>query len=70
MLTQWVAAAKLRLLGVFRCELVTDAIEQLYVALLGVLLHSSDESPRHSTCSLSGDSCVGPIGCCQQEYKM
>lgn len=38
-------AAKLRFLSVFRCELVADTVEQLDVALLRVLLHSSDEGP-------------------------
>jgi len=54
------AAAELRFLGIFGSELVADAVEQLDVTLLRVLLHSSDESPGHSSCSLRGDSCVGP----------
>jgi hypothetical protein len=39
------ATAKLRLLSVFGSELVTDVVEELDVALLRVLLHSSDEGP-------------------------
>jgi hypothetical protein len=55
------AARKLRLLRVFGGELVSDAVEQLDVALLRVLFHCSDESPGHSTCGLSGDGGISPI---------
>jgi hypothetical protein len=60
-LTQWMAARELRLLGVFGSKLVTDAVQQLDVALLGVLLHSGDEGPGHGTGGLCGNSCIGPI---------
>ena len=60
-LTQWMAAGELRLLRVFGSELVTDAVQQLDVALLGVLLHSGDEGPGHGAGSLCGNSCIGPI---------
>ena len=45
LLTQGVTAAELRLLGIFGCKLVTDAIEELDVALLWVLFHGVDEGP-------------------------
>ncbi len=64
-LTQWVTAAQLRLLTVLGGKLVTNAVEKLNVALLWVLLHSSNESPRHSTSSLSSDCCIGPVRNCQ-----
>jgi len=60
-LTQWMAAGKLWFLGVFGGELVTDAVQQLDVALLGILLHSGDEGPGHRTGGLCGNSCIGPI---------
>lgn len=44
-LTQRMAATKLRLLLVFALELFTDAIEQLHVALVGVLLERIDKGP-------------------------
>lgn len=54
-------AAELWLLGVFCGKFVANAVEQLDVALLRILLHRRDESPRHSTSSLSGDGCISPI---------
>ncbi len=60
-LTQWVTAAQLRLLGVLGGKLVTNTVQKLNVALLRILLHGSDESPRHSTSSLSGDCSIGPV---------
>lgn len=60
-LTEWVATAQLRLLGILPLQLVTDAVEQLHVALLWVLLHCRDESPRHGAGSLSSDLCVLPV---------
>ena len=53
------AAAQLRLLRVLGCELVADAVEQLYVALLWVLLHCCDEGPGHGARGLSRDRGVG-----------
>jgi hypothetical protein len=44
-LTQWMTAAQLRLLSVLGGELITNAVEQLDVALLRVLLHGGDEGP-------------------------
>lgn len=38
-------AAELRLLSIFRGKDVTDAVEELDVALLGVLLHGGYEGP-------------------------
>lgn len=43
--TQWVAARQLWPLAVFPCQLVADAVEQVDVALLGVLLQGGDEGP-------------------------
>ena len=58
--TQWVAAGKLRLLRVFAGELVADAVEELDVALLGVLLHCVDKRPGHGSCGLGGDCGISP----------
>lgn len=55
------AAGKLRLLCVFGGKLVSDAVEQLDVALLRILLHRGDESPGHSASGLSGDCGISPI---------
>lgn len=52
------AAAQLRLLCVLALELVADAVQQLHVTLLGVLLQGSDKRPGHSPSSLPSDSCV------------
>lgn len=52
------AAAQLRLLCILALEFVADAVKQLHVALLGILLQGSDKGPGHSPSSLAGDSCV------------
>ncbi len=44
-LTQWMAARELRFLRVLRLQHIANAVEQLHVALLRVLLESRDESP-------------------------
>ena len=62
-LTQRVAAAQLWFLSILCCKLVADAIEQLDITLLRVLLHRIDESPRHGTSSLRCDGCIGPVKC-------
>jgi hypothetical protein len=54
-------ATQLWFLGVLGSELVTDAVEQLDVALLRVLLHGGDEGPGHGAGGLGGDGCVGPV---------
>lgn len=51
-LTKRVATGELRLLCIFCSELVSDAVEQLDVALLGVLPESRDKRPGHGTSSL------------------
>jgi len=56
------AAAELRLLSIFGSKLVTNVVEQLDVALLWVLFHSGDKSPRHGSCGLCSDSGIRPIG--------
>lgn len=45
MRTKWMTAAKLRLLRILVLELRANAVEQLHVALLRILLESGDESP-------------------------
>lgn len=70
-------AGELRLLRVASCEFVTNTIEELDIALLGVLLEGTDEGPGHGTGSLRGDSGIGTIemvscccfGCCLAENK-
>ena len=52
-------ARQLRLLGVLGLEDLPDAVEQLHVALLGVLLQGGDESPRHGTGSLRSNRGIG-----------
>lgn len=44
---QGMRAAQLRLLVVLALQLVADAVQQLYVALLRVLLERRDEGVRH-----------------------
>lgn len=53
------AARELWLLGIFGGQLVADAVEELDVALLGVLLERVDKCPGHGTRSLRGNSGVG-----------
>jgi hypothetical protein len=62
--TQWVATAQLRLLGILGGELVTDAVEQLDVALLGVLLHGVYKGPGHSSSGLRGNRSIGSVISC------
>lgn len=45
-------ATQLRLLGIFGVKLVANAVEELYVALLRVLLHGGNKGPRHCASSL------------------
>lgn len=52
------AAAQLRLLCILALELVANAVQQLHVALLGILLQGSDKCPGHSPGSLASDICV------------
>ena len=47
-------AAQLRLLGIFGFQFISDAVQQLDVALLGVLLQGGDEGPAH---------CAGGLAC-------
>ena len=61
-LTKGVAARELRLLCVFCRELVTDAVEQLYIALLGILPESRDKRPRHGTSRLRSNGSIGTAG--------
>lgn len=52
-------AAQLRLLLVLALQLITDAVQQLDVALIGVLAQRCDESPRHGPCSFAANRCIG-----------
>lgn len=61
MLTKRVTARQLRPLLVTRRELVPNAVEQLHVALLRVLLQSRDEGPRHGTSRLVGDGGIRSV---------
>lgn len=54
------ATAELRLLGILGGELVSDVVEKLDVALLGILLHGIYEGPGHGSGSLGGDRGIGP----------
>lgn len=58
-LTERVATRKLRLLCIFCSQFVSDAVEQLNVALLRVLLKSRNERPGHCASGLRSDSSVG-----------
>jgi hypothetical protein len=60
-LTKRVAARELGPLAVFAGELVADAVEELDVALLRVLLQGGDEGPRHGSRCLGGNGCVGSV---------
>ena len=60
--TQRVAARQLRPLRVLGCQLVADAVEELHVALLRVLLERRDKGPGHSARSLLVDSCISAKG--------
>lgn len=48
-------ATQLRLLRVLALQLVPDAVQQLHIALLRILLQSGDESPRHGARGLSSN---------------
>lgn len=48
-------AAQLRLLGILGRKLVPNAVQQLDIALLGILPQGSDESPRHGASGLASD---------------
>jgi len=52
--------AQLGLLAIFPLELIADAIEQLDVALVRVLLKTVDEGVRHCACSFALDGGIGP----------
>lgn len=54
-------AAQLRLLAILAFELVTDAIQQLHVALVWVLFECRDEGPGHSPGSFTANRSVGPV---------
>jgi hypothetical protein len=53
-------AAQLWFLIVLALQLITDAVEQLDVTLVGVLAQRRDEGPRHSSRSFTTDTGVGP----------
>ena len=45
--TQWMTTAQLRLLRIFTLQLIPYTIQQLHIALLGILLQRRDKRPRH-----------------------
>jgi hypothetical protein len=53
------AARQLRFLGVLCLQHVTDAVQQLDVALMWVLLQSRDERPGHGARGFGSDGRVG-----------
>jgi len=59
-LTERMTTRKLRLLGVAGLQLIADAVEQLDVALLRVLLKGGNEGPGHGASCLGSDGRVGP----------
>jgi hypothetical protein len=59
--TQWMTAAQLRFLGILCRQLIADAIQQLHVTLLGILLQSCNEGPRHGACGFTANGCVLPV---------
>lgn len=58
--TQRMTTAQLGLLAIFALELIADAVEQLHVALVGILLETVDESIGHCSCGFALDGSVGP----------
>jgi hypothetical protein len=52
---------QLRFLRVLRLQDFSDAVEQLDVALVGVLLNSGNKSPGHCTCGLRCNRCIGAV---------
>lgn len=58
LLTKRVTAAQLRFLRILGRQLVTNAVEQLHVALLRVLLERGDERPGHGAGGLTADGSV------------
>lgn len=57
--TEGMATGQLGLLSIAGRQLVTDTVEELDIALLGVLLEGSDEGPRHGASGLEADARVG-----------
>jgi hypothetical protein len=57
-LTKRMTTGELGFLGITCLQLVTNGVQQLHVALLRILLQSSDESPRHSAGCLRCDGRV------------
>jgi hypothetical protein len=51
----WMTAAQLWLLLVLALQLIANAVQQLDVALIGVLAQCCDESPGHGTCSFAAN---------------
>lgn len=51
--------AQLRLLGILSVELVSDAVQKLDIALVGILLEGIDKRVRQSARRLTADSRIG-----------
>jgi hypothetical protein len=62
-LTQGVTAAQLWLLLILALQLISDAVEQLHVALVRVLLQTRNEGPGHGACGFAADGSIGPEIC-------
>jgi hypothetical protein len=60
--TEGVTARQLGLLCVLCLQHVADAVEQLDVALFGVLADGFDKGPGHGACGLGSDGRIGS-GC-------
>lgn len=59
--TKRMATAQLWLLRVLALQVVANAVEQLDVTLLRVLLERVDKGPRHGSSSLASDIGVLPV---------
>ena len=59
--TEGMAAAQLWLLGILGLQFFANAVEQLDVALLRVLLQRCDKGPGHGTRGLAGDLGILPV---------
>lgn len=61
-LTKGMAAAQLRLLGIFPFELRPDRVQQLQITLMGPLLEGFDKRPTQGTPRLAVLEGVRPMG--------
>ena len=52
---EWMATAKLRLLRIIAFQLLSNAVEKLYVRLLGVSLKGGNKCPGHGARGLASN---------------